>query len=161
MMKREKGGTFGPQVMTRLRHLANTAVVCTSSGLLNKRKMRMFFKEVIVPIATERTCLIFDAWPTQKDPTIYDYPGKLFRREVLPEGSTAYTQPLDVGCFRYWKDLIRRITERIFLDKLDISLHERNFVIRMNSTVFDQFQAPAYTELWKAAWQNAGFDVPV
>ncbi len=45
------------------------------------------------------------------------------------------------------------------IDRIEIQIHDRNFLISMNSVIHNQFQAPSYNSLWKAAWKNAGFDV--
>ncbi len=83
------------------------------------------------------------------------------RTEVLPDGSTPYIQPLDVGIFHSWKDFIKRITEYVLTEKIAVRTHDRNFIIAIDSFILNQFRAVPFQNTWKAAWKNLGFDVEV
>ncbi len=82
----------------------------------------------------------FHSWTGQKDASIYVKKGRDIRTEVLPEGSTPYIQPLDVGVFRNWKEFIKRITEYVLIEKITARAHDRNFIIAINSFILNQFR---------------------
>lgn len=83
---------------------------------------------------------------------------------VIPPGTTAYAQPLDVYVHRPFKVLIRRIVNCVrslkilFPDKKYPNLHDRSFNFKMISLVHQQLTADIYKPMIRGAWRLSGFD---
>lgn len=95
--------------------------------------MREFVEKVVSDSTGPKACLIIEAWSRQKDPSMFALPGKTISVETLPAGSTPYVQPGDVAVFRMWEDFIKRVTEQVMLNNVNIKMHDRNMIL----TVFD------------------------
>lgn len=136
---REKDGIFGPIVSRNLEKPANMHIDCTKSGKMTTLKMKGFVWDVLQYTLPKKACLVLDAWSGQKDESVFATSENRFKIMYLPEGSTKFLQSLDVGFNRCVKDVIRCITERILPEQLDIEIHQRNVIVRMNSLIHNQF----------------------
>lgn len=63
-------------------------------------------------------------------------------------------QPLDVGFFRSYKRLLKRISEAALMDDRINDLTDRYGVMRINSLIFDQLSADVYQDLIRYAWRK-------
>ena len=75
----------------------------------------------------------------------------------MPPKTTSLIQPLDVYFFRMWKDFIRKISDRILLDQLDINLFQRDNILKLQSLTHTQFSSPRFKDFIKYAWFKAGY----
>ena len=131
----EKDGKFGPKVQQDLFKATNVFVVPSKSGKLNKEHIVTRFKEIFFPNSDKQSILLVDSWTTYKDKKAIDdvTPEESnLKMHTIPAHTTSFVQPLDVYCFRYWKNFTRRFSDRVLLDNLDIHLHQRNNIINCN-----------------------------
>ena len=158
----EKENQFGPRVARDLPVFENLYVTCSKSGKLTKSLVkewsRNVFSEVVGRLHSKNCALYVDSWGGHRESELYESPEVDILVKVFPKGATSIVQPLDVYCFRQWKDFAKRLSEHAFL--LDIRLDDRASVLKMQSLIFNQFQNPAFRPLWLCAWHLAGFDVP-
>lgn len=155
----EPSGRFGPIVEARLRKPSNMHIVCTKSGKMTKELMIDFKNNVLNKMIGQKACIIKDSWTGQSDSKIFLFPGKDVQIRTLPEGSTRFLQPLDLAGFRQWKNFIKRFSQKVILEDLDIELHDRNNIIQLNSLILNQFQSPKFYPIFMSGWRKAGFDV--
>ena len=75
-------------------------------------------------------------------------------RLQIPPKTTPYIQPLDVYGFRQWKLFVRRITDIVELDNINIDLNNRLNIITMHSLVYDQLSSPKFQKMWRIVHLN-------
>ena len=56
----------------------------------------------------------------------------------IPPKTTSMVQPLDKYGFRLWKNFVRRFSDRVVLDGLDVDLYQRNNIIKLQSLVHNR-----------------------
>lgn len=61
-------------------------------------------------------------------------------------------QPWDIFGFRVYKNYVRHFSEFVILNEIDVVLHQRNNIIKMQSLVYNQLCSPRYKELFKYGW---------
>ena len=99
--------------------------------------------------------LLLDSWTTYNDNSTLT--------KVIPEGTTidvlripkhttSLVQPCDVFFFRIWKNFIRKFSDRVILDDIDISLHQRDNIFQIQSLIHYQFSAPKFQDFIKYSW---------
>lgn len=94
--------------------------------------------------------LLMDSFTGQTDDLLYENKSnKTLVRKTIPPRTTGVLQPLDVGVFRYCKSFCKRITNYIILNKINIKLKDREFIIKMWSLIYNQFSSDIFTEFFK------------
>ena len=80
---------------------------------------------------------------------------------LLPPGATSGYQPLDVNGFRIWKAFVRKISSEIRLlgDAVNITLGQRNSILKIQFITHNQLSSPQFKEMWKYPWQKIGYVV--
>ena len=76
---------------------------------------------------------------------------------VIPKCTTGMVQPLDVYGFRVWKSFVRFFYDLILLHDLDVNIHLRDNILRVQSFTHNQLSSPRYANLWKYGWSKAGY----
>lgn len=66
-------------------------------------------------------------------------------------------RPLDVIGFRQWKDLFRKISDRIVLEQRDFVLNQRDSILRVQSFIHYQLSSPRYRSMWLLSWYKSGY----
>lgn len=159
---KESEGVFGPQVAATLPRYSNLYITCSSSGKLTKTLAREWvqkvFAEALNRLHDNKAVIYIDSWTGHKDEALYNIAGKNVTVKVFPEGSTSLVQPLDLYCFRQWKDFAKRLTEHCLL--YNFRIDQRADILRMQSLIYNQFQHPAFRPMWLCGWRLAGFEVP-
>jgi hypothetical protein len=86
-------------------------------------------------------------------------PSKYVDVLLIPERTIQYVRPLDIILFWNYKILIRWIEGNVRVSLLDsgIKFHDCSFIMKMHSVVYNQFGAPAYTNLLLYAWKKPSF----
>lgn len=59
--------------------------------------------------------------------------------------------------FRPWKNVVRKISDIFILENINIKLHLRNNIIKLQSLVHNQFSSPRFKNLIKQAWYQSGY----
>ena len=76
---------------------------------------------------------------------------------TIPAGATGKIQPLDVFGFRLWKNFVKHFSDVVMLLHLDVKLHSRNAILKLQSLTHNQFSSPRFTNLFKYAWYKRGY----
>ena len=100
--------------------------------------------------------LLNEAWPGFKNLGIKE---GLAINLMMPPKTTSIIQPLDVFFFRPWKVFLRYISDHILLMDINVSLQERNNIIKLQSLIHFQFSAERYKVMIRYAWFKAGYNV--
>jgi hypothetical protein len=66
-------------------------------------------------------------------------------------------QPEDVYLFRQWKSFIKKISNYVLLDHLDVNFKERNNFMKMHSLIHNQLSSPKFRKLIQFAWHKSGY----
>lgn len=156
-------GQFGPRVATSLPNFPNLFITCSRSGKLTSSLVQNWsqqvLKEVVERLNTDVCVLYVDSWGGHKNPGLYDLGTKKVQLKIFPECTTSLIQPLDLYCFRQWKDIAKRLTEDC--QALGIRVDSRSEVLKLQSLIYNQFQHQAFRPMWLCGWRLAGFEVPV
>jgi hypothetical protein len=155
----EAGGKF-PRTVT-IFQAPNIHPVASASGLMTKNLLiNEYFKEVLFPAAKEDFLLLVDSWGTYKDQdaiVCVEPDNKTMTLMQIPPKTTGIIQPLDVYFFRMWKDFIRKVSDRILLDRLEVNLFQRDNILKIQSITHNQFSASRFKNFIKYAWFKAGY----
>jgi len=158
----EVGGKFPPSI--EIPSYKNLVIRCSKSGKLDKTLVKEFlehvFKPIVLKTAGKEAVLIVDSWGAQKSDELYSDENITINLKILPEGSTGFMQPLDVFCFRQWKDFMKRFTQHALLIDKQTYLHRRENVLKIQSLILNQFQSSAYEPMLRYAWHKSGFEIP-
>ena len=156
----ETEGQFGPRVEENLLHRPNVYVTCSNSGKLTKQLLREWCSEVFYPSAPSKSLLFLDSWSAHNDSDIFSsvFSGtKTCNRYIIPPKTTSLVQPLDCFFFRQYKNIARRIQNRVNLDNIDIDMKHRNNIITLHSLIHNQISAPIFQPMIKYSWYKAGY----
>jgi hypothetical protein len=125
----EPTGSFGPRVMLTLFIAPNIFVKSSKSGKLTKEELKIWFAEVFFPAIGERSVLLLDSWTTYKDKAMVKSvtpANKELDILNIPLNTTSMVQPLDKYGFRFWKNFVRKFSDRAILDGINVDLFQRN-----------------------------------
>lgn len=157
----EPKGYFGPFVQKEISKFlpSNMVVKCSKSGKMNKVLLKEFYEKCIKPEINGKFYLLQDSWKGQTDiiplNAVFGENCQLF---TIPPKTTGHIQPLDVYFFRQYKIFARKIYEHINLHKVQtLNMTLRINIIIMHSFIFDQLQAPSFTNMLKYPWQKIGY----
>ena len=120
--------------------------------------MKTWLQDVYFPSVSNESHLIVDALSQYCDfvnigeavPAVVN-----FELKRIPAGTTATTQPLDVGFFRSWKQFVRRVCDRSLMEG-GVDMFQRDNVIKLQSLVHFQFSAPLYSDMIRYVWYKSG-----
>jgi hypothetical protein len=84
-------------------------------------------------------------------------PGKELKIATVPPKATCLVQPLDRFFFRMWKEFVRRITDYVELNELDVNIHRRDEIIKLQSLTHHQFSADRFKPFIKYSWHCSGY----
>ena len=156
---KELHGFFGKRVQKNLFRPKNVFIMASKSGKLTKDHVRNWTREVFTADISNKSILILDAWRGQCHDTIITAlpPNKTVKLHTIPEGATKYIQPLDVFTFRQWKDFARKFSDSVIVNNINIKLHDRNNIIKLQSLIHNQFSATRYKDMLRYAWYKSGY----
>jgi hypothetical protein len=156
----EPNGEFGPRVEQGMFSAPNIKVTASKSGKLTKEHLRLWFREVFFPNVGNKSVLIVDSWTTYNDKVLITNvspSNKELEILTIPPKTTALVQPLDKYGFRLWKNFVRKFSDRVVLDRLDVDLYHRNNILKLQSLVHNQFSSPRFENVFKYSWFACGY----
>ena len=155
----EPSGQFGPVVSRSLIRPPNIFLTATKSGKVEMATLQAWKIHCFSPNIVTKACLILDSFSSHRTRDALLVEGKQIEVKFIPPGATSLIQPLDVFFFRQWKSFVKRFSDRILIDNLDIDLHARNTIIKLHSFIHNQFSAPIFNRMIQAAWMKSGYNV--
>lgn len=136
----------------------NLHIYWSKSGMMGSEIAKMWMTEVFLNIADDDSALIIDSWSGYQKmmqlPQIAEKRLKIF--QLLP-GSTGALQPADVYFNRQFKDLIRKICNKIRWQHNDFILARRQNLLDVLDMLWYQIKAPRFENFLKYAWYRAGY----
>lgn len=125
LVLKEINGVFGPRVEETLFRPTNIFLTVSKSGKLTLQHFQMWITEVFLPNTGPKSLLLLDSWSGHCPSTFKEviHANKEVTTFIIPKGTTAFIQPLDVFGFRIWKNFIRTFSDRVLLYNFDINLH--------------------------------------
>jgi hypothetical protein len=156
----EPTGSFGPRVLQTLFKAPNIYVRASTSGKLTKEELKIWFKDVFFPAVGERSVLLVDSWTTYKDRAMIQNvtpEDKEIEILTIPPSTTSLVQPLDKYGFRLWKNFVRKFSDRVILDNIEVDLFQRNNILKLQSLVHNQFSSPRFENVFKYSWFASGY----
>ena len=100
-----------------------------------------------MPSIGSKTLPLSDSWSAQNDDNIYGdlkSIGKTVHRIQIPPKTTSDIQLLHKYFNRQIKILAKKAYNRVALGELNVSLHERNNIIKLVSFIHNQLSAPVF-----------------
>ncbi len=147
----EPKGKFGPRVEIDLFRAPNIYAAASTSGKITKDILKLWFNEIYFPNVSDRSVLLLDSLTHYKEQSLISSvtPSKK-HLEILtiPPKTTGLIQPLDKYGFQIWKNFTKKFSDRVMLDDIDVNLHQRNHILKLQSLVHNQFSSPEYTNLF-------------
>jgi hypothetical protein len=59
---------------------------------------------------------------------------------------------------RLWKNFVRKFSDRVLIDSININLYQRNSILKLQSLVHNQFLSPRFEYLFKYSWFACGYN---
>lgn len=102
-----------------------------------------------------RVLLLLDSWEGHASDSLVQL---LDDRNIfvlrIPPRTTSILQPLDVQIFRQYKWFIKRIMEATAYEGISRNLTDRYGIMRMQSLIWNQLQAPVYRDMALWGWRH-------
>lgn len=138
----------------------NLQIYWSKSGLMGAEIAKRWMKENFLETVEKDSVLIIDAWTGYNQmlqmPEIEKKNLKIVR---LPPGTTSRLQPADVYFNRPFKNMIRRVANKVRWQHNDFILAKRENILAMMDMLWYQFTAPRFENMVKYAWYRAGYIV--
>lgn len=147
---KELHGTFGPRIQQTMFRPQNLYICASSSGKVTKQIIKTWFQSVFLPQVNEQTVLLVDSW-TGYDRADLATIMPLDRQcniMTIPTHTTGLIQPLDVYGVRVWKNFVRKVSDAVRLQQLNINLHSRDNILTLQSLVHNQLSSPRYIRVF-------------
>jgi hypothetical protein len=122
----EPEGKFGPRVQQELFSAPNIYVTASKSGKLTKDHLKVWFERVFFPSVGDKSVLLLDSWTTYNDKAMIKSvtpANKELEILTIPPKTTSLVQPLDKYGFHLWKNFVRKFSDRLVLDGIDLDLY--------------------------------------
>lgn len=155
----EKSGEFGARVQQSMFQHDSLHVVASKSGKITNDLMERWFLDIFFKMSP-KSVLLVDSLGSYKDRVQIDAskPETVeYILEMLPPGTTATAQPLDVYFFRQYKSFMRRLSNEINFHHPEIKLNQRNTILKLQALVHGQFSSPRFSNFIKYAWFKSNY----
>ena len=156
----ETGDTFGPRVSQTMKKPPNLRIACSKSGLVKKQLMNEWFLKIFLKGYPLEKHLLCDSLSTYKNTSSIDEvkpDNQIYHLHIIPEGTTGSVQPLDVFFFRQWKSFVKKISDHVIMEDLNIQFFQRDNILTLQSLVHNQFSASRFNPFIRQAWVKAGY----
>ncbi|CAF5023662.1 unnamed protein product, partial [Rotaria sp. Silwood1] len=94
-------------------------------------------------------------WVDQHPNARVAFPSQDSQLLIFPEGSTGYIQPQDLSLFRSWRVIHEKIEHYTHIDKIEMTINDRQCFINMHSVIHNQLSAPQFKNLIKNGFIQA------
>lgn len=149
---KEPTGKLSDNIKKNLFKAKNVVVTCSTSGKLTESLVKYWRDTVLEPTMGSKKCLLLsDCWGAQGDETLYTEMKDCTRLEI-PKKTTSIIQPLDVYFNRQYKAIARKVHDRIRIDELNITISDRNNIIKLNSLIHNQLCSKKFENMIRYAW---------
>lgn len=156
---KEPTGRFGARVMNSIYKPRNIELTCTRSGKFTSSTFE-YWVETILESAVrydEKCLVLLDSWAPHKNNRLYSsLEDKNYEVHIIPPGTTALCQPLDVYFNRQFKDLMKYIHHKIRLRTPRGGGLDRNVVISAVSLALFIMAAPRFKVMVRYAFIKSG-----
>ncbi len=165
---KETSDDFGPivkqQIDQLLETVKNVVVFCSKSGKMSNKLVNQWSSTLALPIPESSDkidiLLLLDSytahWNSNFDNSYNRNKINIHRRKI-PEKCTAEAQPCDSYFIHDLKLFIKRFTERVMLDELDIDIKNRLIIIKLFSLLWDQLNSIKFKNMVKYSWYSSGY----
>jgi Tc5 transposase C-terminal domain len=160
ILQETTGFNFGPRVKRTLFRPPNLHIICSKSGKQHSFQVEDMLDECFFPDIESGAHLLLDQWSgfTNLDPEDLEIKwNKDVELAGIPAGCTSLIQPLDVSWNLYFKEMQRKLTEKIIIEDIKFRVSDRNNTIKLVSFVFHQMSSPRYENLVRYAWFKSGY----
>lgn len=136
----------------------NLHIYWSRSGLMGKEIAKMWMEEVFLKHVEKDSVLIIDSWTGYKEMMqMPQIPTKKLKIIQLPPKTTSRLQPADVYFNRPFKNMIRRVCNKVRWLHNDFILAIRANILVILDMLYNQFMAPRFENLLRYAWYRAGY----
>ena len=129
----------------------------------DERTPEDFFRPVLNPHQSTDSLVFCGSWSGHKDGQVLleASGGKDVDLKIIPPKTIKYAKPLDVYFFRQYEIYSKRITDFINLwsSNMQPKLHDRFFIMKFHSVIYNLLSAEAYRPMFCYTWQNAGYNI--
>ena len=142
----------------------NLYVTCGKSHIMTVKTLHEFMKHVYFQTAMpDVSLMICDSWSAFNNHERLQEmvpEGKTLLIEQIPPSATCIAQPLDLYYFRQFKDFVKELSDLLTNpdhESLNVSLNDRDNIIKLMSLSHFQFSAPVFREMCKMGFYKADF----
>lgn len=136
----------------------NLAIYWSKSGLMGAEIAKRWMSEVFLEAVEDDSLLIIDAWTGYKQMLqLPEIKAKRLQIIQLPGGTTSRLQPADVYFNRPFKNMVRRIANKVRWQYNDFVLAKRENLLSIMDMIWYQFKAPRFEAFLKYPWYRAGY----
>ncbi|PIC36893.1 hypothetical protein B9Z55_015722 [Caenorhabditis nigoni] len=130
----------------------------TNSGMMNSVKSIDWMKNTFLPSIPKNSALLLDSWTGfDQMEKLPDIKKKALQIQILPAGTTAELQPLDVYFNRQLKSFNKRMNEKIKIYHSKYTISKRENLLSLINLMMSQFAAPMFQPMIQLAWFKAGY----
>src|SRR4051812_41687637 len=119
---------------------------------MTKNHWYWWVKNVLIPMMPDRTLLLIDSYTVYDLETAIDMArkaGKTLWIKKIPPKCTGLIQPCDLGLFRTWKQIDRKVTDFVLLHELPYKMFQRQNIIDRASLIHNQLSSPIFKNFLK------------
>lgn len=136
----------------------NLHIYSSKSGLMGSEIAKLWMGEVFLKNVEYDSVLIIDSWTGYKQMMqMPEITAKKLKIVQLPPKTTSRLQPADVYFNRPFKNLIRRVCNKVRWMHNDFILAKRENLLNILDMLYYQFKAPRFENLLKYAWYRAEY----
>lgn len=154
----EPSGNLPKRAREDVGNYPNLQIYWSKSGLMGAEIAKRWMTEEFLPNVEDNSLLIIDAWTGYNQmmnmPQIAAKKLKIVR---LPAGTTSKLQPADVYFNRPFKNMMRRVCNKIRWMHNDFILAKRENILAILDMLWYQLTAPQFKDFLSYSWYRAGF----
>ncbi len=165
---KESSNNFGTivkaQIDKLLKTVKNVIVVSSRCGKMNNFLVNLWSQSLSIPVShfdeKINLLLLLDSYSAHWNENFVNSYNKYkinIERRKIPPGTTAEAQALDKYFNHDLKFFVKRFTERINVDEIDIDLKNRLVIIQLFSLLWDQLCSNKFNDMIRYSWASAEY----